>query len=117
VPAIRSISSALDRKFATYDWRNALTVLQNAHPEEWSDILAVLDSFELRFSHPTAKGRGNKSEIAGQLDGALYKRGWVEKTFNTAVVVDGVQRPTPTHSVDCFTGRVALEVDSLANTQ
>lgn len=36
---------------------------------------------------------------------------WVEKQFATAIVVDGEHSKSPTHSVDCFKGRVALEVE------
>jgi len=35
----------------------------------------------------------------------------VERHFATAIVVDGASRESPTHSVDCFKSRVALEVE------
>lgn len=106
-----SISAEIDAKFYSYDWRNGLSILKAVHAQEWQDIATVLQEFSLKKSHLSAKGRGNKSEMAGMLDGTLYKRGWVEKAFDTKIVVDGVERPTPTHSVDCFKGRVALEVE------
>jgi hypothetical protein len=56
------------------------------------------------------KGK-NKTEAAKLLDSALYASGWVEKSFDTKINVDGVEEPTPTHSVDCFKNRVALEVE------
>jgi len=106
-----SISSAIDARFEVYEWRNALAILRGVHPEEWEDIVAVTSSFELRHMQIAAKGRGNKSEMAGILDGGLYKRRWVEKAFDTKIVVDGVEHPSPTHSVDCFKNGVALEVE------
>lgn len=106
-----TISAEIDAKFYSYDWRNGLAILKAVHAKEWLDISTVLAEFSLKKSHLIATGRGNKSEMAGLLDGALYKRGWIEKAFDTKIVVDGVERPTPTHSVDCFTGRVALEVE------
>jgi len=32
--------------FDCYDWRNALTILKNAHPQEWNDIYSVLSGFK-----------------------------------------------------------------------
>ncbi|WP_344870232.1 BglII/BstYI family type II restriction endonuclease [Deinococcus aetherius] len=56
-------------------------------------------------------GGGNKSRVADAIDGFLTGRGWREKKFATAVTVDGVQKDSPTHKVDCFKNRVALEVE------
>ena len=44
-------------------------------------------------------------------DDELYRRGWVEKAFDTKIVVDGREDPSATHSVDCYKNRVALEVE------
>jgi hypothetical protein len=49
--------------------------------------------------------------MANRCDGALKARGWVAKRFDTRIVVDGVARASPTHEVDVFKGRVALEVE------
>mgnify|MGYP001305614936 CR=1 FL=1 len=57
------------------------------------------------------KGGGNKGNIAKRIDGELFLRGWRETQFHTAIKVDGVERASPTHKVDCFKGRVALEVE------
>jgi len=53
----------------------------------------------------------NRSSIVARLEQPLKDSGWIETQFNTAIVVDGNQRPSPTHKVDCFKGRVALEVE------
>jgi hypothetical protein len=37
--------------------------------------------------------------------------GWIEKQFDTRIVVDNVEYHTPTHKVDCYKNRVALEVE------
>ncbi len=94
-----------------YDWRNARTILEHGHTSEWRDIVDVLSSFRLRHSDIVAKGRGNKSAIALALDSAFYARDWHERQFDTRVVVDGNERITPTHKVDCFKGTVALELE------
>ena len=33
------------------------------------------------------------------------------KTFHTGIVVDGSERENPTHEIDCYRNRVALEVE------
>jgi hypothetical protein len=106
-----SISPVIDAKFLAYEWRNGLAILKGVHPTQWSEILSALQNFELKHSQLAAKGRGNKSEMAGTLDGELYRLGWVEKSFQTSISVDGLLRPTPTHSIDCYKDRVALEVE------
>ena len=111
MPNYTPVSPEIDAKFKTFDWRNGLTIVQTVHPKEWNDVCELLTKFILKRSHLSAKGKGNKSEMAGMLDSELYRRGWVEKSFDTKIVVDGVERPTPTHSVDCFTGRIAIEIE------
>ena len=53
----------------------------------------------------------NRSPISRQLDGAFYALGWKEKKFETKITVDSHQFESPTHKVDCFKGRVALELE------
>ena len=43
--------------------------------------------------------------------GHRRQKGWDEKHFDTSVVVDGVHTDSPTHAVDCFKNRVALEIE------
>jgi hypothetical protein len=105
-----SVPEIVAQKFEVLDWRNALAILFAVHRESWDDVMDVLGRFELRHSQ-IDKGGGNKSEVAASIDVALSSKGWVERAFRTQVVVDGVTRDSPTHSVDCFKGRVALEVE------
>lgn len=93
-----------------YDWRNALTILRHGHPNEWKDVVDVLSALRLRHSELATKG-GSKTKTASALDSELYKRGWVEKKFETKIVVDGIESDSPTHWVDCFKGKIALEVE------
>lgn len=94
-----------------YDWRNAKIVLENGYPSEWRDIIEVLSGFRLRHSDLTAKGRGNKSAMAGSIDRQFYARDWEEKQFKTAIKVDEDISETPTHDIDCFKAKVALELE------
>ena len=109
--ATESVLQALNAKFDILDWRNGIAILTAVHPNEWSEIANVLASFYLRWSDITKKGKGNKSEMAGILDSGLYRLGWVEKRFKTEIVVDEHRRATPTHEVDCYKNRIALEVE------
>jgi len=93
-----------------YDWRNARTILEHGHPSEWRDIVEVLSAHRLPHTELAAKG-GSKTKTAKALDSELYNRGWLEKKFETKIVVDGVESDSPTHLVDCFKGKIALEVE------
>lgn len=96
--------------YEIHEWRNAVGVLKTACPKEWADIQLALRAFQLHRSEILLAG-GRRSTIVERLERPLKDAGWVEKHFNTAIVVDGEQRDSPTHSVDCFKGRVALEVE------
>jgi len=100
----------LQRSYHVKEWRNAAGVLHTACPGEWADIIEVLRAFRLLRSEVQAAGR-NRSPISRQIDEAFNRRGWVEKNFATAIKIDDAEYASPTHSVDCFKGRVALEVE------
>ncbi len=104
------IPEAILEKFECFDWRNAMLLLQGAHADEWCDLIEVLSNFQLAHTALAAKGK-NKTETAKLLDSALYQRGWEERAFDTKIIVDDVESPSPTHSVDCFKNRVAVEVE------
>ena len=96
--------------YLVHEWRNATGILETACKAEWQDIVEVLRAFRLLRSEVEAAG-GNRSPISRRLDGAFYKRGWTEKKFETAIIVDDKRYDSPTHAIDCFRGRVALEIE------
>jgi len=96
--------------YEVHEWRNAVGVLATACPDEWLDIQEALRAFRLMRSEVMAPGK-NRSSIVKRLEHPLKNAGWVERHFATAIVVDGHAKESPTHSVDCFKGRVALEVE------
>lgn len=106
----RFVPEDLRALYEVHDWRNGLAVLSAAAPEEWQDIVAVLRGFRLRHSEIATPG-GRKSLIADRIDNGFKALGWREKRFDTRIVVDGVEHVSPTHEVDVFKGRVALEVE------
>ena len=92
------------------EWRNATGILATACPEEWHEIIEVLRAFRLHRSEVLKPG-GRKSPIAHRIDGRFYDLGWEERKFDTKIEVDNVEHESPTHSVDCFKGRVGVEVE------
>jgi hypothetical protein len=97
-------------RYEVHEWRNGLAILTTAHPGEWADMVEVLRGFRLLKSEFIKPG-GRKTDIAGKLDGGFYRLGWSEKAFDTRIVVDNIERKSPTHKVDCYKNRVALEVE------
>lgn len=96
--------------YETHELKHACAILKQDFPAEWNDICEVLTDFRLRKSWMTVGG-GRKSKISESLDSALGRRGWIEKGFDTKVVVDQQSLDSPTHKVDCFKNRVALEIE------
>ena len=87
-----------------------LPFLAAAHPEEWGNIVEVLRGFKLLKSDVLKPG-GSKGLISSKLDSHFTRLGWVEKKFDTKIVVDTAEHVAPTHKVDCYKNRVALEVE------
>ncbi len=98
------------RNYEVYEWKHACAILKQDFPREWIDIVDILTDFRLRKSWITVGG-GRKSNISDFIDSYLYERGWSEKQFNTRVIVDDHETDSPTHKVDCFKNRVALEIE------
>lgn len=94
--------------YEVHEWKHACAILSQDFPDEWNDLLAVLNNFRLYKSWITQPG-GSKSKVSAFIDRFLYERGWEEKEFDTHVMVDDVMFDTPTHKVDCFRNRIALE--------
>lgn len=109
-PDLTLIPANLQRLYEIHEWRHASAILTADLPEEWSDIVEVLSSFRLRRSAVSAAG-GRKSPISNEIDQGFYDRGWCERKFDTKVLVDDEGRDSPTHKVDCFRNRVALEIE------
>jgi hypothetical protein len=110
MPTDHLIPPDLLEKYHVKEWRNATGILTTACAREWSEVVQVLRDFKLLKSEVRVGG-GNKSLISQRIDKPLYAKGWVEKNFQTAIIVDKHQIDSPTHSVDCFKGGVAVEME------
>lgn len=96
--------------YEIHEWRNATTIFNLVHPDEWRELMDVLASFQLKKSY-IVKGGGNKSKIAIYFDQHLGAFGWAERLFDTTITVNADSYDVPTHKVDCFKNKIALEVE------
>ena len=96
--------------YEVHEWKHACAVLKEDYPSEWEDLLELLRQFRLKESWISVGG-GRKSEVSNAIDSFLEARGWEEKAFSTQVVVDNHSMDSPTHKVDCYKNRVALEIE------
>jgi hypothetical protein len=96
--------------YEVHEWKHACAVLKEDLAPEWQDIIDVLRTFRLTKELVLEPG-GRKSNIATSLDAEFFRRGWVEKSFDTKIVVDENTLESPTHKVDCFKNSVALEIE------
>jgi hypothetical protein len=100
----------ISKNYEIHEWRHACAILRQDFYEEYNDICDVLQRFRLLKSHIKVGG-GRKSQVAEWIDSELSKKGWVEKNFQTSITVDDNVMNSPTHSVDCFKNRIALEIE------
>jgi len=104
------VPAKLRKKYEIQERQHACSILSRDFPAEWRDILSCLDAFTLKRSEVLEAG-GNKSPISKAIDAHLNERGWGERSFDTAVVVDGASTDTPTHKIDNFKNRIGVEVE------
>ena len=100
----------LRNNYEVHEWRHAAAILRNDFPHEWDDIATVLTAFRLKKADVIKPG-GGKSPVAKLIDEGFAARGWREKGFTTKLVVDGSEIDNPTHKIDMYKNRVALEVE------
>lgn len=108
--SISLLPKVITSSYEVHEWKHASAILAQDFPSEWQDLIEVLTTFKLKKSWISVGGK-NKSDVAKQIDRHFAKLGWVEKQFTTSIVVDGHQTDSPTHKVDCFKNRVALEIE------
>ena len=107
---IGALPQTIRDNFEIHEWRHASAIFERDFPNEWADVCDVLSRFRLCKTHLTTPG-GRKSKVSEWIDSELYSKGWVEKEFDTSVLIDGHSIDSPTHSVDCYKNRVALEIE------
>ena len=116
--SLNSLPLNIRECYKVYEFRHANAILQIDFPNEYNDIIAMLNAFKLRKSDIMLAG-GRKSPIAGFLDEFLTGnktkkiagRGWEENSFDTKLIIDKTEHDTPTHKIDCYKNRIALEIE------
>ena len=107
---IEQLPEYIRANYEVHEWRHACAVLATDCPQEWQHIIEVLTAFTLKNSH-IAVGGGRKSRVSASIDEAFTALGWEERLFRTEIHVDDAVYNSPTHKVDCFRGRVGLEIE------
>lgn len=100
----------VQNNYEIHEWKHATTILHGDFPDEWANLISTLTEFRLKKSWITVSG-GRKSLVSDWLDSKLAEFGWEEKSFDTKMVVDDVENLSPTHKIDCYKNRVALEIE------
>lgn len=108
--SIELLPKTILEKYEVHEWKHACAILKSDFPNEWADVIALLHEFKLCKSWVVEAG-GRKSKVSEYIDSFLYARGWKEKQFNTIIQVDDTKILSPTHKVDCYKNRIALEIE------
>jgi len=108
--SINVLPAFIRSNYELHEWKHACAILKTDFETEYNDIVKVLTEFRFKKSS-IAKGGGRKSQVAGEIDRAFNELGWREKNFLTKMVVDEEEMITPTHKVDCYKNKVALEIE------
>jgi len=105
-----NLPAFIRENYEIVDWKHAIAILSGDFQSEWQDIVTILSEFRLYRSAILTPG-GGKSPIARWIDEKFFGKGWIEKSFDTKVVIDTVEHATPTHKVDCFKNLVGVEIE------
>lgn len=109
--SINLIPQFIRSNYEIHEWKHATTILHGDFPNEWTDIIETLTKFRL-LQEWIIVGGGRKSKIASWIDNELVtEKNWSEKAFDTKMLVDNVESLSPTHKIDCYKNRIALEVE------
>lgn len=104
------IPDAIRARYEIEERHHACAILATDFPDEWNDLLDGLNDFSLKKSQIMTPG-GRKSPISKGINGFFETRGWREKKFEIQITVDGQVTLAPTHHVDYFKNRVAVETE------
>jgi hypothetical protein len=110
IPVENHFPEELWDKYEFHQWKHACAILKSDFQNEWKEIVALLKAFKLKKSWINEPG-GRKTKLAKWIDDFLTARGWCEKKFDTSVIVDDNKMDSPTHKIDCYKNRIALELE------
>ncbi len=107
---VNLLPASIMENYEIHEWKHACSILKTDFPQEWDDLIELLSTFKFYKSWINTPG-GSKSRVSGSIDSFLYKKGWIEKEFDTSVMVDETLMESPTHKVDCYKNEIALEIE------
>jgi len=110
IPVEQHFPEELRQKYEFHQWKHACAILKSDFQNEWKDIVALLRALKLKKTWINEPG-GRKTKLANWFDEFLFSRGWCEKKFQTSVIVDENRMDSPTHKIDCYKNRIALELE------
>jgi hypothetical protein len=116
------------RVLARYDFfetRNAAKILRATNPDEFADLVDVLEGFRVveAMDLYIVKGYGNQTDAAGRLNSAFRAHGWAEGSYTVTMGAELVLRTagspsTPlsttghsTYNIDNLKGRAAIDTE------
>lgn len=108
--ALTLFPKAIRGNFEIADTHHAAAVLHEDFRAEWDGLVEMLGGFQLLRSQIVQPG-GRKSPISEAIDSFFYRRGWGERTFTIEVRADDQVTLAPTHHVDYFRNRIAVETE------
>ena len=108
--SLRLLPPVVFDKFEVAESHHAASILYTDFRAEWDDLVGMLANFVLRKSDIITPG-GGKSPISFGIDGYFYDRRWQEHKFKIEVSADGKTTLAPTHQVDYYSNRVAIETE------
>lgn len=119
---IEAIPDNLRAKFEVFSYRNAANILKNSFPQQYADVMAALENFEITTQQIRTPG-GSKSVIAKYVD-TLFDPSWKETRISADLHVK-LLPPKGTeiyksyiregyldgHRIDFVKDRVALDLE------
>ena len=99
--------------YEVHEWKHATAILwRTTFPPEWQDIIAVLTTFRLLPLRDRKHLADASLTSPDALDSGVYPtRLGGEVVSDTSAWLMGEPLNSPTHEVDCYKNRIALEIE------
>jgi hypothetical protein len=103
--------------------RNAARILAATNPEQFDDLVAVLEGFSVDVGPDLLARGGNESDTAARLNHGFRDRGWCEGSYAVTIrgefvlrapggrIVVPSEQAAASYNIDNVKGRVALDVE------
>jgi hypothetical protein len=124
----RVVPPDLRARYAWAETRNALAVMATTSPEEFSDLVAVLEEFRVDVQRDLIDPGRNQTQAAASLNASFRDRGWREGSYRMTVtsaltlqpfkpageaeaVTSSTTVDAASYKIDNLRGRVAVDVE------